>query len=332
MCNLFFDAINAILNFSFNIMKNNNKLRELNDEIQERKSSKFVSEEDNKMTNLMENMLDNALIDEVKIEILKLSETNYKKFSNLISLLALEYYNLVFYDILTNKDFKKLDDNNVVIRDMINKSKKEFISDIQMNINNNLDTMLLYFFDEYNYEKVLIEYDYNYVIPHIDSLLTRFLYEKFHPNYKEEIYEANKYKLNCDIETMRITNVLEFIHMALMCKANVEDSCDFAQILQEKMWIIAEENENLYNELILYLTKYFYIEYINGKFDRELIPTEKDIIEFVENGKINDILKLEPDYELLKAFYNFDIMEYIEMSQKIDSSKKEKIKKLNIEY
>lgn len=256
-----------------------------------------------------------------------LRNNNYDLYIDFVSLLTLEYYNIVIQDIEPLGDCYDLDENDVfcAIKDM---SKHEFLECLEYEENDYLEEIIECIIQEYDPEfKEVVSYDYLYVEQFLKEKEFQEIYEKFHPNLKAELKEINKYLCNvklidsCD---MKFEKLFDYIYLALFTKANAEKSIYYHDILTYKLNDIKVKNEKLYNEILLYLIQFLYV-YIKDKKDKSLIETAA--LETIEEEPQEDITYITDEEFLIENFYNYDILKHANLIQNLSEDVIKKTKK-----
>lgn len=267
------------------------------------------------------------IVDDVVDDFLNIEEQEYVEKN--LCILALEYYNLMCN--IEGSDYYNIDDD--IIDNMKSLTREEFINFLYSNTDN-ISHIFLEILNEYIGIFPLNEYKY-YGIEHILENKNSFdLYKKFHPNLIDEIKNYKEYKIDSDILSeiydTNIYSLIELIYLTIIASSLLTED-ELIELVHDKVWFIKITNDELYKEVILFLSKYYYIcvkkrlsEYGNVGIG------EVTAYEFLMESEPSEIIQKAPEYILINNFINFNILDYLDEEKKLNSEEKKFIKKFEL--
>lgn len=271
---------------------------------------------------------DISVLDDMIGHFKDLEREDYDFYLDFVSLLALEYYNIVIQDKDDYDEYYVDEDNDLLmaIKDM---SKDEFIKCVEYDENDFLIEIIDTILDEYDPEpEEVCEYDYVYIERFFNEEEFQKVYNKFHPNLELELEEIKKYMCNSElmdyVSKISFTKLFDYIYLSLLTKVNVDKKIYYHDILTYKLQKIFNENEELYNEIILYLTQFLYV-YIKNK--KEKSDFEIEVINTIEEEPKDGIEYITDEDYLIDSFYDYDILTHHRMIQNLSEDTKKKTKK-----
>ena len=263
----------------------------------------------------------------------KTRETDFDLYSDLVSLLALEYYNLVLEDVEDCESYYPEEDNEVLTF-MKYASKEKFIDSTCDEENTYLEEIILTILQKYEPRfSSNIDYDYLYLERFFEEKEFQNMYKKFHPNLKKEYEEIKKYflhsKLLESVSNIEFNKLFDFLYLSQFCYANCEKKIYYEDILAYKLSELEKKNEDLYDQIILYMTQFFYI-YVKDKKNKN--DLEIDAIETIEEEPREGVVYVTDVDFLIDCFYNYNIVEHDPIIQSLSEDTKKKTKKFIKHY
>lgn len=281
-------------------------------------------------------------------KIMELSLSDYEEFSDIVSLLTLEYFNIMCnkdalfeeYDAYENefKDDTEFDDEEIL--DTIRECNKEdFVDDILDEENDYLVAILSLILEYYDFGYVdaldFSSYDYGNMDNAYKSDIGKNVYEEFHPNLSEELNHFNKQKKqNQILETIRnlnINSLLSFVCYIKTFNQYFDNKSLLISEFTDKLMKIKEENKKLYNEILCYVVSYFYMV-IDDKQNNneELSVTQRKNLEYLKSNNLKDLFDNPSIYCFITQFINYDFMEYDNLLNNSSNEVKSMVKKLTM--
>ena len=281
-----------------------------------------------------ENFFDNEDIHDIDLDAINdlvdyyINNENEDFLNENLCLLSLEYYNIMCN--ITGVDYFSDDDD--VIDNMKELNKNNYINFL-LEDTDSISNIFIEIINEYIDDYPLIEYQYMNIDDIIKNENSFEIYKKLHPylsnelqNYKGYIFENN---ILSDIYDKNIHSLIELLNTTIIA-ASVLDENELIDLIYAKIWFIKLTDEKLYKEVILFLSKYFYIcakkrieQYGN------LSIGEVSAFEFLMESDIDEIVNKAPEYILINNFLNFNFLSYIEEEKSLDEESKKFIKKFN---
>ena len=269
-------------------------------------------------------------------EILTMPEDEQDDF---IALLSLYYYITMVSEISTEDDFRELLDLNSelcdkVIRNMIGKSKDDFIDSVKEQENEMLDDLVRFIIEEdmgmYTYmelENGIDEFD---CWPRVKEVFKdkrhQNIFKKFHPNIVAESREYKKYYDNEELlkkmVNLNINSVGEFINVFLQARQLFSNS-DYVRYFLFQYIFRANDNKSpALPQIMTFILKYYYVrDYLNCP--ERLDKTTREIAYALEDIEYNTTTGLS---NFLNRFLNFDLIKY---SQDFASLPADVVERLN---
>ena len=269
-----------------------------------------------------------AVLEDVEKDIRNLSKKDYEHFCNLVYLLGIEYYEIVYLDIRNIEGYYP-EEGNEILDFMDSCTKKEFIDAVMDEENGYLSEIIATILNDYEVdENMKPEYDYMFLQDVLDYDQVQKVFKKFHPNLKKELINLKEYVNHLDFSdklvNVKINSLFDYIVTSLIVKNSVSKQIYFQDIIIAKLNQILVENEELYDEIVLYLTKYLYVHLKDKKDKTQLELLALSTIE--ENPE--DEVSYYPDVDfLINQFYEFDILKHYNKIENITEEEKTKIKK-----
>lgn len=244
---------------------------------------------------------------------------------NFIALLSLYYYITVLSETSNEDEFRELlDPNNEfcdqIIRDMIVKTKDDFIDEVKNQENEMLDDLITFFIDEdtgmYTYmelENGITEFD---CWPKVEAVLKdrrhQSIFNKFHPNLLEESKEYKKYYDNEQMLKKMVdldfNSVGEFLTTFLQARYLFSNSNYFRYFLYQYIFKANEKKSESLPDIMTLILKYYYIDdYLNNP--ERLNKTAREIAYALEDLEYNSTDNFSG---FLNRFLDFDILKYSE--------------------
>ena len=263
----------------------------------------------------------------------KLKSDDYQTYSDLVSLLSLEYFNLVLIDIENCEEYYPEEDNEVLTY-MKYASKDRFLQTVDDSESSYLEEIILTIIQKYKPGYCEhVDYDYLYLERFFDDTKFQKMYKKFHPSIKAELEEIKKYYAHTlmlkNIRKIDFKNLFDYLYLSQFAHANCEKRTYYQEILAYKLHDLMDDNEDLYDQIILYMTQYLYI-YLKDKNDRDELEDEA-LAAIEESEKHDTRYFVAPDY-LIDVFYNYDILEHDSIIANLSESEKNKTKKFIKHY
>ena len=227
---------------------------------------KIIFDKETKDRNILdiEDALSYENVKDVYNKILEISYNDYEDFSSLISLLTIEYFNIICNDMKNNNIVSKKQVK--VLLHIINSSKNDYIRYLYLEELNDLLVIISTIIEEYSFdcEFELDEYPYSYIEDLLKDSNVLSIYKEYHPDFELEMNKLNEYiesnKTYEMISKLKIKDVYSFIYIFSVLKQNIEDKYDLISMVMSKLWEIYGRNERLYKKIVYYLCGYFYVK------------------------------------------------------------------------
>lgn len=270
----------------------------------------------------------------VQEKIMELSTFHYDDYINLITLLTLDYYN-----ILSSGEYESNEDDDVILELIENIDKYNLLSCIESGETTFLDNIISLILEHYefgNYANVLnfSYYNYSNMDRVFKSPLGRKIYKEFHPNILEELNNLNEYKKQIKLENstyeIKINSLFEYIYYLLVYKQIIKNKFVLVDIFVDRLMELEEENNKLYMKIINYIIGYFYL--VTDKKEKnniELNEVQLENLNWLKNNNINNIYERTEIHFLVKEFINYDLIEYDNLLNESNGEVKQMVKKLS---
>ena len=335
--NTFIDALNELFKLHSKVIKEYEELlfedeEECEDE-DEIDYDEFDYELGKKGYSLRDSLDDNenAILSALENEIISKSDDNYEEYYKMISLLAIEYYNLICAARVDYQDCYKSTKKEMELINIIeNSDLSELIGSISDLENDYLLEIIVTIINEYEPEIDYVEedYDYLYLQDIINDRKVQKVYMKFHPNLKEEIKNFDKYayhlRISDKVEQIDVDSLFSFIYVHLVVRQLISNKLHYLDIMASKLNQISIDNEKLYKEIVLYLTRFYYVTLKDKKSVNEI---EQSAIDIIEEEPKKNVCYLPELNTLITNFYNYDIMVSNTKIDNLSDDMKKKTKK-----
>ena len=288
-------------------------------------SSRFLSyRREEHYTYIMDNILNYFTI---------LKNEDYKTYSDLVSLLSIEYYNLILIDIENCEEYYPEQDNELLTY-MKYTSKDRYINTIDDEDSSYLDEIIRVIIQKYKpgYTEH-VEYDYLYLERFFDKKDFQNIYVKIHPNLKAELEEIKKYYAHTllldSVRKIEFKNLFDFIYLSLFSHTNCDKRIYYQEILAYKLNDLINSNKKLYNQIMTYMTQFLYV-HLKNKKDRDVL--EDEALSALEESEMHDATYfIDVDY-LVDTFYNYDILKHDLLIRNMSEETKNRTKKFIKKY
>ena len=264
--------------------------------------------------------------------IMELSLSNYEEFSDIVSLLTLEYFNIICSD-----EFKPNEEDIQTLNLLKEYNKEEFIDMVQNSEEDILFDMLSLILEYYEIGDIEMDfsfYSYDNMEKTYKSNFGKKLYKEFHPNLYGELNVLNNQKQQKkfvkDIDKLEITLVFNFIYYLLVYKQLLREEL-LSSHFQTKLIELKRKNNTLYKNILSYLIGYYYIVMDKNIIDEndEELGEERCLLEDIKNGNLEYIFECAPVGILISNFINYDFIEYDKLLNESSDEVKTLVKKLN---
>ena len=245
-----------------------------------------------------------------------------------LCLLSLEYYNIM----CNSEGVDYYYDEDDIIDNMKNLSKNNYISFLYKNVDC-ISNIFLEIINEYFGEFPIIEYQYANIDEILNNEASFEIYEKLHPSLSDELNCYKEYVIEnnviTDIYDKNIRSLIELLNTTIIASSILNEN-ELIDLIHTKIWFIKLTDDKLYKEIILFLSKYFYI-CIKKRIEKygDLSFGEATAYEFLMESDTDEIVNRAPEYVLINNFINFNFLSYIEEEKNLDEESKKFIKKFN---
>ena len=288
---------------------------------------KKIFNEETKDRNIL-NVEDAVKYDNVVDIYKRLVRNDYEYFYNLVSLLTVEYFNIMCNDMKNNNIIH--DNEKRVLFHIINSNRSDYINALYMEELKDLITIIAVIIEEYNFDCdfELDEYPYSYIEDFIKDENVLNIYKEYHPNFESEMDKFNKYiELNKTYEMiskLKIKGVFNFIYDFLVLKQSIEDKYELISIFMSKLWELYSKNEKLYMKILYFLCGYYYSINNNKKScDHEA----QALLKAIEHCD-DDLVSISRLDLLLDEFISFDLLDLEKALGKFPMKMKKKMIKM----
>lgn len=265
--------------------------------------------------------------------IMNLVLSDYEEFLDIVSLLTLEYFN-----IMCSEEFEPNKEDIQILNLLKECNKDEFIDKVQEGEEDILFDMLSLILEYYDFGDVdIIDfscYSYDNMDKVYKSDIGKKLYEEFHPNLSNELSGLSKQKREKQIiktiEKLEITSLFSFIYYMLTFKQILTDEINLYRSFLDKLIELRRKNNKLYNEILSYLIGYYYIVMDKKMIDDdEELGEERKILDNLRNDNLKDVFDCPQLGIYILEFINYDFMEYDKLLNESSDKVKSMVKKLN---
>lgn len=268
-----------------------------------------------------------ALIDieaeeETAKEIIELSNTDFERAKELLSLLALEYYNV----------YQEEDDDIISMLEDA-PSKDIFCIDVTMNA----QTLIELIRNAINVYEDREFYDYTDMYEAITKKQGRELYEIYHPNLEEELSRCKKFqqegKILEKVEKLSITNPVDFLILSKELSYHIENKLRLIEFLSDYLKEIGITDIELQRKIYAFLCQNFYVTVcpdINRKGTNYIVnrPTFERMKELGADEFIDTAIRSEVKTALLlERFLEYNPIQYEEAKSTLTNQDKVRLKR-----
>lgn len=293
---------------------------------------KKIFDEETKDRNLIdiEDMLKYETVKDVYDRIMKISEKDYNDFSNFVSLLTIEFVNIMCNDYKKNNNISNKQKN--ALFHISNSNKEDYIKFLYLEEISDLFIILSSIFEEYNFDCKfeLEEYPYAYIQDLLSDKDVLNIYKEYHPDFELEMNQFNEYKESIKtyeiISNLKIKGVFSFIYYFSVLKNSIDDRYTLISMFMGKLWEIYSYNEKLYKKILYYLCGYFYSKNKNIKSSDHEIQTLLSAIKYSDGTNLANIDRLDI---LLNEFINFNLLDFVDSLDEFPKSMKKVMMKIS---
>lgn len=265
-----------------------------------------------------------------------------KEFDKIMSLLILEYYNILlyeqkYYDAFpeekTNIDDEEFEISEQILEYIKDYNKEELLDSIRHGNSEYLIDILDLILSDYKFEEndiyVIEDYNYDYLNYNLKNEEILNIYKEFHPNlYEEKNNIVNYYKeeeLQTNINNYKVKSVFEYIYCFLIAKQLLKNN-QIKYLFNIKLLQIKEQNYELYESICCYILSYMYVVLSNKE---NIDKSELFILKRIRNKDKNLFNTINFYDDIFKCFIDWDIIKHETMLNKSSDEVKKMVKKLN---
>lgn len=301
-------------------------------------------------------------------KIISLAKTDHTEFKNLVSLITLEFYNIMSEpeidlkedldeindqeefddyeeDENEDEDVSEIDENGdefsykqlELIEKIEECDKESFIDSIEKEKNDDLFYILYTILDYHDYslqEKLDYPfYGYENMNEVLKSEEGKSVYKNFHPDLNSELKNLSTYlrkkKIIDSLDKLEITSLFKYIYSILVYKQLILNEEDLVCEFNNKLNELKYDNRELYDEILYFLIAYFYMV-IDKKYTegKKLDIFEKETLKSLKKEDLTEVISKPKTDYLIKEFINFDFIEYDELVRNSSEPVKKVVKKL----